>query len=241
MHPTHLVYLEDMALLALDARVLAVLEEDGRTAVVLDRTVFYAQGGGQPFDQGWIRSESATFAVSDVRFADGIVRHYGSFESGAFVPGEAVRCEVDAPRRALHARLHSGGHVIDMAVTELGLPWRPGKGYHFPDGPYVEYAGGLEGLDRERLKADIQAIADRLTALDQPTSIRFMPQEEMAAVCHFVPERLPEGKPARVVLYGGYGVPCGGTHVANLKDIAPMTIRDVKEKKGAIRVSYQAA
>ncbi len=140
MKPTSLTYLEDMSLLALEAEVLAVEEEEGKTVVVLDQTIFYPQGGGQPFDQGFIRSASAVFKVEEVRFVDGIVKHVGMFEQGNFSAGETVQCEVDAERRLLHARLHSAGHVVDLALLEFpNIHWKPGKGYHFPQGPYVEY------------------------------------------------------------------------------------------------------
>ena len=44
-------------------------------------------------------------------------------------------------KRRLYARLHSAGHMLDIVVKNLKLGWIPGKGYHFPDGPYVEYNG----------------------------------------------------------------------------------------------------
>jgi Ser-tRNA(Ala) deacylase AlaX len=63
----------------------------------------------------------------------------------------------------------------------------------------------------------------------------------MAALCHFVPQELPAGKPQRVVLYGDFGVPCGGTHVANLGDIGRIVIRKLKPSGQTIRVSYAVA
>ena len=48
---------------------------------------------------------------------------------------------IDENKRRLYARLHSAGHLLDVAVSNIGLSWQPGKGYHFPDSPYVEYIG----------------------------------------------------------------------------------------------------
>jgi Ser-tRNA(Ala) deacylase AlaX len=241
MNPTKLVYLEDFNLLTGEAIVLEVLKENDRDVVILDRTIFYPQGGGQPYDKGMIESASGKFIVEEVRFIEGIVKHFGVFERGAFVVGEAVKCSVDAVRRALHSRLHSAGHVVDMAVVSLGLPWKPGKGYHFPDGPYVEYAGSSEGLDKEKLKTDIETACNKFIAEDRATKLMFMSKEEMSTVCHSVPDYLPEGKPGRVVMYGDFGVPCGGTHVNNLSEIQPMTIRKIKTEGGTIRVGYDVA
>lgn len=221
-----------------NAKVVEVGERDGRKYVILDRTLLYAQGGGQPADHGVIKSETAEFAVSDVRFADGLVYHYGEYISGALSSGNELQIIVEAERRQLHKRLHSGAHVLDMVVAEMNLPWVPGKGYHFPDGPYVEYTGSLEGWDAEELKTKIEQRCNEIIASDLPTSTRFVDREEMGRLCRFVPEHLPEGKPTRVVLYGEFGVPCGGTHVAHLAEVGYENIRKIKHEKGVVKVGY---
>lgn len=243
MTPTTLLYLEDFNLLHCDAVVQEVMEENGKSIIILDQTVFYPQGGGQPYDQGTIVMRNggmlnAEFNVEEVRFVDGGVKHIGSLKNGSFNVGDAVECHMDEVRRTLNSRLHSAGHVVDMAVTSLHLPWVPGKGYHFPDGPYVEYAGSLDGMDKEKLKADIEAACNAFVKEARSTTLVFMPKEHMHTVCHFVPDYIPEGKPARVVMYGDFGVPCGGTHVSNLSEIKSMTIRKVKQNGDAIRVAY---
>src|SRR3989338_11565238 len=146
MEPTKLLYMEDFNLLVHTAQVIEVTKQDDRNVVVLNETIFYAQGGGQLYNTGVMETPNAKFIVQEVRFVDGVVKHIGMFESGIFEVGDTVSCKVDEERRKLHSRIHSAGHVIDMAVYELRLPWVPGKGYHFPDGPYIEYEGSLEGL-----------------------------------------------------------------------------------------------
>jgi Ser-tRNA(Ala) deacylase AlaX len=239
MNQTKLKYLENFSLLELEAVVADILKEDERDVVVLDETVFYPQGGGQPYDTGIMESvPGAKFVVEEVRYVDGLVKHIGKFESGIFQKGETVKCFVDADRRKLNSRLHSAGHLVDMVVTELNLGWTPGKGYHFPQGPYVEYIGSLNGLDREKLKFDIESVGNKLVRQGAKTSLVFMPKEEMKSVCHFVPEYLPEGKPGRVVMYGDFGVPCGGTHVTNLSEIGHFTVRKIKQEGVNIRIGY---
>lgn len=238
MEPTKLVYMEDMHTLCGDAKVLEVGELDGRKYVVLDQTILYAQGGGQPADHGVIKSVTSEFVVSDVRFKDGIVYHFGEYVNGTLSNGNAVRVAVDGERRQLHKRLHSGAHIVDMAVAEMNLPWIPGKGYHFPDGPYVEYTGSLGGVSVDELKEKLEERCNQIIASDLPTSIRFTSTEEMAQLCRFVPDNLPAGKPTRVVLYGSFGVPCGGTHVAHLAEVGREIIRKIKADKGTIKVGY---
>ncbi len=134
---TKLLYLEDFLAVTAEARVEDVIEENGKAVVALDATIFYPQGGGQPYDTGAIESDAgdARFIVEDTRFVDGVVKHIGHFENRMFVGGERVKLFVDEARRKLHSHLHSAGHVVDMAVAALGLPWIPGKGSHFPQGP----------------------------------------------------------------------------------------------------------
>lgn len=235
---TELEYLSDMSRLEGEARVQSFsTREDGRLDLVLDRTIFYPQGGGQPYDRGRIEGPSASLQVEEVRFLDGEVHHIGRAH-GEFGVGVTVSLHVDPERRALHSRIHSAGHVVDMAVLALGLGWIPGKGYHFPEGPYVEYSGDLGERDREELRVALEREANRVVDERRATTIRFMSKDEMIEVCHFVPAEVPTGKPQRVVLYGDFGVPCGGTHVANLADIGRIAIRKLKPSGHTIRVSY---
>jgi Ser-tRNA(Ala) deacylase AlaX len=239
MKPTLLLYMEDVQRLQAPAVVVEVKETGGgKIAIALDQTVFYPKGGGQPFDTGSINSPNGAFAIDEVRFADGIVHHVGRFVRGNFSAGEEVTCIVDEQRRDLNSRLHSAGHVVDMAIHAFEIDWVPGKGYHFPDGPYIEYSGSLDSCDVEQLQKDIEEHCNRTIGEGAATAVRFMDKKDMASVCHNVPDYIPKDKPSRVVMYGDFGVPCGGTHVGNLFDIKHITIRKIKEKKGVTRIAY---
>jgi len=233
--------MEDMQALTCDAYIEDVQQINGKTVVTLDQTVFYPQGGGQPYDTGVIQTDDAKFVVEEVRFTEGVVQHIGHFDGKQMMQGEDVTCKVDEERRRLNTRLHSGGHVLDMAVNELGYDWVPGKGYHFPDGPYVEYAAVLNEADRESTIGKLNAKIKEILGRGVVTEIKFMPKEEMSKYCRHVPDYLPEGKPGRIVLYGDFGVPCGGTHMANLSDIGVLSVRKIKIKPETIRISYEVS
>jgi Ser-tRNA(Ala) deacylase AlaX len=238
MQHTTLRYLEHFCLLTDEATVLEVTPEESQWVVVLDQTIFYPQGGGQPYDQGVIEGPHGALAVQEVRFVDGVVRHIGTIPHGTITVGETVKCVVDESRRNLHSRLHSAGHVVDMAVDALKLAWIPGKGFHFPEGPYVEYIGTLEGFDKEQLIKNLEQCCQKMIQENRQTSIQFVDKEDMKAICRFVPDNIPEGKPTRVVLFGDFGIPCGGTHVSSLGEIQQITIRKIKAKGQTIRISY---
>lgn len=242
MSKTKLVYLEDFTSLESSAVVAEVLRENERDVLMLDQTIFYPQGGGQPFDTGVIVSPAGEFEVQEVRFVDGDVRHIGRITRGTINAGETVECRVDKERRLLNARIHSAGHLVDKAVAELELPWRPGKGYHFPNGPYDEYEGSLAGFDKEKLKADIEKFCNECIQKGGKTEIIFMTREEMQKTCRYTPD-FPEEKEsrARIVIHDGFYIPCGGTPVADLSEIGMITIRKIKQEGEKIRVGYEIA
>lgn len=233
------MYLEDFLALNAKAQVQGIMEENGKAVVMVDATIFYPQGGGQPYDTGVIESDAEKFIVEETRFADGIVRHIGHFEKGSFGIGEKVKLSVDEARRRLHSRLHPAGHVVDMTVAELGLPWTPGKGFHFPQGPYVEYRGSLDGLDREKIKGGLEALCQKFIGENLATKVMFPTSDEMRRIMARNPAAIvPDGKPARVVVFGEFAVPCGGTHVRTLGEIGAISIRKIKAEGANIRVGY---
>jgi Ser-tRNA(Ala) deacylase AlaX len=214
--------------------------EDGRTEILLDRTPFYARGGGQDWDTGTVAALNAIFVVDEVRLDGfGVVHHIGSAANGQIAVGDVVTCRVDQVRRALNTRLHSGGHILDMAVDELGLPWTPGKGAHYPHMTFVEYASDFTTEQAAEVAIDIESIARRLISDDRPNAIAFMPVSRMYEVCRHVPANLPDNKPSRVVIYGEtFGVPCGGTHVRSTGAIGEFAVTKVKQKQGNVKISY---
>lgn len=217
------------------ATVTSVETRDERVELRLDQTVFYPQGGGQPCDTGKITAPNGDFIVESVRWVDGDIVHYGYFESGTFMAGDIVSCWVDEERRKINTRNHSGGHLLDLALRRLGIHLVPGKGYHFPEGPYVEYQGEVEEDFAEKL----EAACNELIAENVKTRVQMMSREEAADLCEeFGIHLVPDGKPMRVVFYGDFGVPCGGTHVNELSEIGHLRIRKVKSKKGKVHVKY---
>jgi Ser-tRNA(Ala) deacylase AlaX len=238
---TELLYMQDFDVESCEAHVVSVTPaEDERLDVVLDQTCFYPRGGGQDWDTGVIKNDTASFNVEAVHLDEhGQVHHIGQFTSGSLAAQDQVSAVVDHERRSINTRLHSAGHVIDMSIDHLGLDWIATKGQHYPHLSAVEYSGTWEPERAEELRIAIEKQANTFTAQDSENSLKFMPVAEMHTICRHVPDNIPKNKPGRVIIYGGnFGIPCGGTHVKNLKQIGTITVPKLKEKKGVIRVSY---
>jgi Ser-tRNA(Ala) deacylase AlaX len=164
--------------------------------------------------------------VTGVHNDGATVLHEGIIESGSFDRADTVECFVEVSRRTVNSALHSAGHIIDIAVQELGLGWVPGKGYHFPLGPYIEYVGVLKVEDRDTLIKEIERRCRAIVESGGVVSIKINSEDGH------------DGRAERVVYFGDIGIPCGGTHIANLRDVGCIVIRKIKQEKGNIRVAY---
>ncbi|OGJ51748.1 hypothetical protein A2335_03020 [Candidatus Peregrinibacteria bacterium RIFOXYB2_FULL_32_7] len=232
---TKLIYLEDTYLFKAIAKVMEIKNTEFGQAIILDQTVFYPQGGGQPCDQGKIYSGKGVFIVSKVQLDEnGVVYHFGEFESGNFEKDEIVDLEIDSKRRIINAKNHSAGHLIDCAVSKAGLSnLKPIKGYHFPEGPYIEYEGEVVSPDELVLK--IEKITNDLIQEKLLLKKEKLSFEEARKMGIFA----PAGKSARIVSFEGFSIcGCGGTHISNSGEIGKIKIRKISSKKGRVRIAY---
>lgn len=127
------LYLEDSYLREMDAQVLQALPEGtARWRLILDRTVFYPMGGGQPTDQGELSTPDWHGKVYQVMTKDGEINHYVESTTIPSI-GSSVHGVINWDRRFQNMRVHSAGHVIDFALYQLGYSpkiLRPQKGDH---------------------------------------------------------------------------------------------------------------
>lgn len=235
---TELVYLNDTYLMEDKSSVLEVGKDAKGPFVIFDRTIFYPQGGGQPSDTGIIQIDEQKYQVQHVVFSEGKVIHYLDNIEGIKEKSN-VLMNVDLKRRLINAQAHTAGHLLD-AVSRTVAPEIIGKkGYHFLEGPYVEFEGVLKlppeifiskvnDLLAEAIKSQpavevINADAELLKTLKLPTDFK-----------------VPEGKSCRFVQIHGFApVPCGGTHIKNLSELKEVTVRKISSKKGLTKVSYR--
>lgn len=238
---TYLKYLESRQLTDTGINLERITNADGSTTLILTETIFYPQGGGQPCDQGIItKPDNSLFQVRDVRFVDGEVHHIGMIEHGSFRDQDTVLLHVNEERRLFNSRNHTAGHLIDIAMDNLGYVLKPGKAYHFPEGAYVEYSGAMSEQDREDLRIQLQFEVDKLIAAALPVHVKIVTYDELKIVADgHIPDYIPTDKPSRVMIVDSYfAIPCGGTHVQNTHEVRSMIIDKIKNKSGNLRISY---
>lgn len=221
---TKLLYVDDMCKLNCKAHIIEVRQDADATALILDQTVFYPQGGGQPADKGIAQNDTTQFQVQGVSKDGEQVLHKGVLVHGPMLKkGDEVELTVDSEVRLLHNKNHTGGHLIDFALMKLGYTFKPHKAYHFPQGPYVEYVGAANEAMLQQLRDTLESAVNELMKQDVPVSISLIDND---------PKQ-------RVMSIPGYEpILCGGTHVLSTAQVGRVTIRKIKNEKGNLRVSY---
>lgn len=236
---TNLVYLDDTFLLECSATVREIGRYEKGAFVILDRTVAYPQGGGQPADAGFLIGDGDKIPLLFVGFKDGeVIHHVPDAALDAIAIGQPMEVKIDQTLRINNARLHTAGHLVSHVIETMEPRLRPSKGYHFPAGSYVEFSNdaGIEtGLLLEQASRAIHDAIEARTQVDASYSdfgyvVKVRP--------HLAPY-IPRDKPTRIVTIGAYTpLPCGGTHLADLGQIGTIRITKVKRAKDNLRVSY---
>ena len=206
-----------------DLRVLAVVPGDP-AAVVLDRTVFYAEGGGQVGDRGQIIGPSGGLEVTDTQRVGEAIVHLGTV-SGELGVGDVVRAEVDERLRWAAARNHTGTHLLHRALRDvLGEQAKQAGSWVGPDGLRFDFPA-TSATPREALR-DVERIVNAQIRRDAPVKPEFMAiadAQALGADMFFGEKYVPES--VRVVRVDGYSKElCGGTHVASTGQIGLLVI-----------------
>ena len=231
------LFREDASLLQCEARITAL----DAAGVMLERSVFYPQGGGQAGDAGVLRlADGRTLVIADTRKArredgtPGDIVHVPAPGQESVLqglqPGAAVVAEVDARRRQRHMRFHTATHLLCALVP------------HAVDGCSItaDYARldfhMTEPLDKATLNEGLARLVGEAHAVRH----RWISDAELDAQPQLVRSmsvQPPRGS-GRVRLLEIEGVdlqPCGGTHVANTRDIGPVIVTKIEKKSAATR------
>lgn len=223
---TEMLYLNDSYLKSCEA---IVQKANGKHAV-LDKSVFYPEGGGQPADTGKIVSGGKEHWVVNAKKIGGEI--VLETDAGGLSAGNNVHCEIDWDRRYRLMRMHTAAHVIARAISnEFGALItgnQLGTEKSRMDFNVAEF-------DKERIMG-VEKTANEAVKKELPVSIEFMPVEQALRHPELVrlKDIMPKGlKEWRIVSIGGFDRQAdGGTHVKNTREIGKIIVTKL-ENKGA--------
>ena len=222
--------------LVCDDELCGQLEEGRDGIVVLDKTPFYAEMGGQVADHGVITGQGFTFTVTDVqKNKGGKFMHYGHVARGSVTVGDTVRPAIDTQRRKAVCRAHTTTHLLDAALKKVL-------------GDHVHQAGSL--VEPDRLRFDFTHF-EAITP-EQLSQVEWMVNDAILEGCPVVTEVLPieeakkkgavamfgekYGETVRVVEMGDFSMEfCGGTHLDNTAKVGPFRIKSETSIASGVR------
>ena len=219
------LYFEDCYLKEFNAIVKSVIDDK---YVILDKTAFYPEAGGQPCDIGFLYCEDKEYPVISVRKVDGKVSH----EIGiiGLKEGNSVKGVINWDRRYLLMRYHTACHILSAIIhSETGA--KISGNQLSEDKTRVDFS--LEEFDREQLKA-YEAKVNNIIDKNIPVSIEIMNREEAFQIPSVV--KLKDAFPPETLRIRVITIPeidrqaCGGTHVANTGEISHIEVFKAENK-----------
>ena len=212
--------------LLVDAAPTSEIGEGTIAEVILDRTPFYAESGGQNADAGHLVWDGGRAEVLDVqRPVRGLVVHQVRVLEGALNESAQLQARVDPQWRLGACQAHSGTHVVHAALREVLGPTALQAGSYNRPG-YLRLDFGWNGaLSPEQLH-DVEAAANRALRQDLPVSADTMPLEKAREIGALALFGETYGEDVRVIEIGGPWSRelCGGTHVARSSQIGTVVV-----------------
>ena len=221
---TERLYRDDPYLLEFEARVVSRREHEGRPAVVLDRTAFYAESGGQPWDTGTIGGVPVVAVLENGEDVLHVL--------AAPLAAERVGGRVDAERRRDHREQHHGQHLLSRAFVQVARA------------PTVSFHLGAEqstiDLDREvtdEQVRDAETLANEVVWEARPVAVRTVSRAEALALGLTPPAEA--GDAVRLVEAADFDrQPCGGTHPRSTAEVGMVIVLGHERYKGGSRVRF---
>jgi alanyl-tRNA synthetase len=236
---TDRLYYDDQDRMEFEAVVLDVIERGDGYDVVLDQTMFYPEGGGQPADTGSLSTDDTTVEVRDVQIQDDVILHRTDGDPGK---GEFVRGQIDAVRRRRLMTHHTATHIIGHAARQVL-------------GEHIRQAGAQKGTDSSRLdvthydrlssdeRQRIERVANQIVRGNTPV-VQEWPDRQVAEEQYgfdLYQGGVPPGTDIRLIHVADDVQACAGTHVARTGDIGCIKIISTERvQDGVERIVFAA-
>ncbi|GAA5094906.1 alanine--tRNA ligase [Wohlfahrtiimonas larvae] len=209
--------------LAKDGELVDALSEGDQGIIVLERTPFYAESGGQVGDHGSIANGDNLFIVEDTKKQGDAILHFGHVSKGSFKKTNQVHAKIDEQYRDDIRKNHSATHLLHKALQEIL-------------GSHIEQKGSLVTYNRLRFDfshnapiplevlQEIESHVNKAIIANNPVEIEVMPIDDAKAKGAMALFGEKYGDEVRVVEMGDSLELCGGTHVARTGDIGQFRI-----------------
>ncbi|NUE01653.1 alanine--tRNA ligase [Halorubraceae archaeon YAN] len=236
---TEKLYYDNQQRTEFEAIVLDVFERDEGYDVVLDQSMFYPEGGGQPADHGSLTTDDVTAEVLDVQIRDDVILHHTDRDPGK---GEFVRGQIDIDRRHRLMRHHTATHIIGHATRQVL-------------GDHIRQAGAQKGTASSRMDVrhyeritrqevkQIEHIANQLV-MENISVKQEWPHRNEAEKAHgfdLYQGGIPPGANIRLIHVGDDVQACGGTHVSRTGEIGTIKVLKTEPvQDGVERIVFAA-
>ena len=222
---TEKVFYQDAYQKTLASSVVEVV--DG--GVVLEATIFYPQGGGQPGDQGVLTVNGHDYRVVDTRYGEdrqSIVHLLEDGDTGAIAAGDAVEMQIDWARRHRLMRMHTSMHLICSLITAQATGGAVGE-----TESRIDFDLQGQVVDKEQLTADLNALIEKSlpVSIGSITDAELDQNPELVRTMSVQPPR-GAGSVRTITIADTDDQPCGGTHVANTAEIGELVVTRLKNK-----------
>ncbi|MWV41681.1 alanine--tRNA ligase [Natrialba sp. INN-245] len=236
---TEKLYYDDQQRTQFEAVVLDVFEREEGYDVVLDQTMFYPEGGGQPADTGTLSTDDTSVEVRDVQIEDGVVLHRTDEDPGK---GDFVNGRVDTARRRQLMRHHTATHIVIHAAREvLGDHVRQAGAQKGVDSSRIDLRH-YDRIDRETIKT-IERVANEIVMENTSVTQEWPDRHEAEAEHGFglYQGGIPPGEQIRLIHVAEDVQACGGTHVARTGDIGAIKVLNTERvQDGVERITFAA-
>lgn len=244
---TEKYYQHDVDCRELNGRIEAIQNDGKSTRIIMDRTVFFPTGGGQPCDTGTIVTPDGTsVSVIDVQEdkESGIISHtieIDPSEIDALQVGMTVTQKLNEDRRRINTQRHTGEHILTGAFIQLF--GGANKGFHM-GGEYVTIDMDYDGkkLTEEQVRA-AEKLANEVIWANLPVTVSTFPNREEASV---MPTRKPVTQDGEItiVTIGDLESPhdcvaCCGTHFHRTSEVGLIRIHKFEPNKGMNRIYFE--
>lgn len=223
---TEAMYYMDIYQTEFDAEVVKVIKEKKGWKMVLDKTCFYPEGGGQPADKGWIND----IPVIDVQKEGDSILHYLSQDPGT----GSVHGKIDMQWRYDFMQQHTGQHIISGALWQVGN-YKTVSVHMGTD--YTTIETDAPEIPEEDLIA-VETLANNIIESDLPITAIYTHNEEL--------DKFPLRKPAarggdiRLVRIGDFDcVGCGGLHLERTREVQLVKAIDIEKIRGHVRIAWK--